>query len=52
MYGDSAYPVSPVLLSSFVKATLTPQEMSSNIAISARECVEWDLLMFYGCGGI
>jgi len=46
MYGDSAYPVSSVLLSPFFKATLTLEEMSSNIAISARECVEWDFLMF------
>jgi len=52
MYGDSAYPVSSVLLSPFIKTTLTPEEMSSNIAISARECVEWDLPMFYSCGGI
>ena len=42
LYGDSAYPVSSVLLSPFLKANLTKEEMAWNVAMSARrECVEW-----------
>jgi len=42
LYGDSAYPISSVLLSPFLKADLTAEERAWNVAMSARrECVEW-----------
>jgi hypothetical protein len=42
LYGDSAYPISSVLLSPFVKLNPTEDEKQWNICMSARrECVEW-----------